>query len=83
MGHETTPPPQQQDPHIPFPFQPYPAQRALMHQLYRTMEQGHVGLFESPTGTVRAMLSATPCQAEPSHTVIRSPTQLNPNRGSR
>lgn len=41
-------------PEIPFPFQPYPAQRALMQQLYRTMEQGHVGLFESPTGTVRA-----------------------------
>ena len=40
-------------PDIPFPFQPYPAQRALMQQLYRTLEQGHVGLFESPTGTVR------------------------------
>lgn len=40
---------------IPFPFQPYPPQRQLMQQLYRTMEQGHVGLFESPTGTGKSL----------------------------
>lgn len=58
MGHEAKPEGQPADvqvPAIPFPFQPYPAQRALMEQLYRTLERGHVGLFESPTGTGKSL----------------------------
>ncbi len=49
------PPPDPPRQDIPFPFQPYPAQQALMQQLYRTLETGHVGLFESPTGTGKSL----------------------------
>ena len=37
---------------FPFPFQPYPIQEQFMEALYATLEQGKVGIFESPTGTV-------------------------------
>ena len=37
---------------IPFPFHPYPSQRLLMRDIYQTLEDGKVGCFESPTGTV-------------------------------
>ncbi|GAB5036393.1 atp-dependent rna helicase ddx11-like protein 8-like [Nannochloropsis oceanica] len=60
MSHPLRPPtpPQQQQKlelPIPFPFQPYPAQKALMQQLYQTLDTGHVGLFESPTGTGKSL----------------------------
>ena len=38
--------------HFPFPFPPYDIQQQLMQQVYNTLENGHVGIFESPTGTV-------------------------------
>ena len=38
-----------------FPFPPYPIQSALMGRLYETLERGHIGLFESPTGTGKTM----------------------------
>ncbi len=38
---------------FPFPFQPYDIQRDFMRELYFTLDRGHVGIFESPTGTVR------------------------------
>ena len=38
---------------FPFPFQPYSIQKDFMRELYLTLERGHVGIFESPTGTVR------------------------------
>ena len=34
-----------------FPFEPYSIQLDFMRQLYETVEAGHVGIFESPTGT--------------------------------
>lgn len=37
---------------FPFPFKPYDIQRDFMRELYLTLERGHVGIFESPTGTV-------------------------------
>ena len=37
---------------FPFPFQAYDIQKDFMKQLYTTLEQGAVGIFESPTGTV-------------------------------
>lgn len=37
---------------FPFPFQPYDIQQQFMQALYSTLEQGKVGIFESPTGTV-------------------------------
>ena len=37
---------------FPFPFEPYNIQKGFMHELYRCLELGKVGIFESPTGTV-------------------------------
>lgn len=37
---------------FPFPFTPYDIQKDFMRELYLTLERGHVGIFESPTGTV-------------------------------
>lgn len=38
--------------HFPFPYQPYNIQEQFMQALYKTLDQGKVGIFESPTGTV-------------------------------
>lgn len=36
-----------------FPFTPYQIQEEFMKNLYITLEKGQLGVFESPTGTVR------------------------------
>ncbi|KAI0237635.1 hypothetical protein LSAT2_011822 [Lamellibrachia satsuma] len=36
-----------------FPFEPYEIQVDFMKCLYGTLERGKIGIFESPTGTVR------------------------------
>lgn len=41
---------------FPFPFTPYSIQEDFMRELYLTLERGQVGIFESPTGTVRIEL---------------------------
>lgn len=41
-------------PTFPFPYQPYHIQDQFMQALYRALEHGKVGIFESPTGTVCA-----------------------------
>ena len=38
-----------------FPFPPYDIQLELMRRIYATLDAGGVGVFESPTGTVRAV----------------------------
>jgi hypothetical protein len=38
-----------------FPYDPYAIQLQLMQQLYATIDSQHVGIFESPTGTVREL----------------------------
>jgi hypothetical protein len=38
-----------------FPFPPYGIQLDLMRHIYATLDAGGVGVFESPTGTVRSM----------------------------
>lgn len=38
--------------HFPFPYEPYDIQEQFMRALYRALDQGKVGIFESPTGTV-------------------------------
>lgn len=35
-----------------FPFTPYPIQNDFMKNLYSVIEDGKLGIFESPTGTV-------------------------------
>lgn len=36
-----------------FPFEPYHIQKEFMEELYNVLEHGKIGIFESPTGTVR------------------------------
>jgi chromosome transmission fidelity protein 1 len=35
-----------------FPFKPYAIQEEFMKELYSVLDQGKIGIFESPTGTV-------------------------------
>ena len=44
-----------------FPFPPYPIQLGLMRRLWATLDRGHVGLFESPTGTGKTMSMIVAC----------------------
>ncbi|XP_036031632.1 ATP-dependent DNA helicase DDX11-like, partial [Onychomys torridus] len=37
--------------HFPFPFPPYPIQKDFMAELYKVLEAGKIGIFESATGT--------------------------------
>jgi chromosome transmission fidelity protein 1 len=37
------------------PFQPYDIQLQFMEDLYATIEDGNVGIFESPTGTGKSL----------------------------
>ena len=36
---------------FPFPFEPYKIQEDFMKELYSTIENRGIGIFESPTGT--------------------------------
>ncbi|KAM3870578.1 ATP-dependent DNA helicase DDX11 [Diretmus argenteus] len=40
---------------FPFPYQAYPIQEQFMEALYCALEQGKVGIFESPTGTGKSL----------------------------
>ncbi|XP_061577917.1 ATP-dependent DNA helicase DDX11 [Cololabis saira] len=40
---------------FPFPYQPYNIQEDFMQTLYRALDQGKVGIFESPTGTGKSL----------------------------
>uniref|UniRef100_A0A8C9X0U3 DEAD/H (Asp-Glu-Ala-Asp/His) box helicase 11 n=1 Tax=Sander lucioperca TaxID=283035 RepID=A0A8C9X0U3_SANLU len=40
---------------FPFPYQPYNIQEQFMQALYSTLDQGKVGIFESPTGTGKSL----------------------------
>uniref|UniRef100_A0A8D3CF52 DEAD/H (Asp-Glu-Ala-Asp/His) box helicase 11 n=1 Tax=Scophthalmus maximus TaxID=52904 RepID=A0A8D3CF52_SCOMX len=40
---------------FPFPYQPYDIQEQFMQALYRALDQGKVGIFESPTGTGKSL----------------------------
>ncbi|PNS21686.1 hypothetical protein CAC42_1540 [Sphaceloma murrayae] len=37
------------------PYEPYPIQQDLMSALYNCIEQGNIGIFESPTGTGKSL----------------------------
>ena len=39
---------------FPFPFPPYDIQEDFMRTLFQVLDNGEVGIFESPTGTVGA-----------------------------
>ncbi|KAI3371375.1 hypothetical protein L3Q82_023967, partial [Scortum barcoo] len=40
---------------FPFPYQPYDIQEHFMRALYNALDQGKVGIFESPTGTGKSL----------------------------
>lgn len=40
---------------FPFPFTPYPIQQDFMSSLYQALEEGKLGIFESPTGTGKSL----------------------------
>nr|XP_049694720.1 ATP-dependent DNA helicase DDX11 isoform X1 [Helicoverpa armigera] len=40
---------------FPFPFKPYDIQNKFMRELYLTLEQQQLGIFESPTGTGKSL----------------------------
>lgn len=40
---------------FPFPFPPYPIQADFMKNLYTCLENGKLGIFESPTGTGKTL----------------------------
>jgi Rad3-related DNA helicase len=49
---------------FPFPYaQPYDIQSRFMAELYGTIKTRRMGIFESPTGTVRAV--AESCRGKP------------------
>lgn len=48
LSEDSLTPPAQFD----FPFAPYSIQHEFMVSLYNTLENGKLGIFESPTGTV-------------------------------
>nr|XP_053603575.1 ATP-dependent DNA helicase DDX11 isoform X2 [Plodia interpunctella] len=43
------------DPIFSFPFPPYPIQEKFMKELYSTIEESKLGIFESPTGTGKSL----------------------------
>lgn len=46
---------------FPFPYaKPYDIQLNFMKSLYKTLEEEKIGIFESPTGTVRPFDSSYP-----------------------
>lgn len=59
-----------------FPFKPYRIQEDFMRNLYRTIDCGKIGIFESPTGTVS--LSSTIINSScVDHINIKNSTELN------
>ncbi|KAK2578682.1 hypothetical protein KPH14_012170 [Odynerus spinipes] len=40
---------------FPFPFSPYNIQKEFMKELYKCIENGNLGIFESPTGTGKSL----------------------------
>lgn len=52
-GHQTATKVQEYD--IPFPFEPYIPQQALMQSIYKTLDNKEIGIFSSPTGTGKSL----------------------------
>jgi hypothetical protein len=57
---------------FPFPYTPYDIQRDFMRNLYEVLENGGLGIFESPTGTV--------CPCKYIHISVRTKPSPNASR---
>lgn len=55
VTEKTLEPPQDEE-EFKFPFTPYPIQMDFMKALFTALEGRKLGIFESPTGTVRKQL---------------------------
>lgn len=44
-----------------FPFQPYEIHKQFMDHVYETLENGKIGIFESPTGTGKSLSLICSC----------------------
>ncbi|KAJ9458854.1 ATP-dependent DNA helicase CHL1 [Diplonema papillatum] len=54
-GGDVLPGEEPKDPDFGFPFPPYPIQLGLMRAVYRCLDEGRVGVMESPTGTGKTL----------------------------
>ncbi len=65
-----------------FPFAAYPIQTEFMTELTSTLEAGQIGIFESPTGTVRACRSNSnfECTSMMDHAYTGQNAQLDVRR---
>ncbi|OAF66995.1 hypothetical protein A3Q56_05276, partial [Intoshia linei] len=59
-----------------FPFKPYSIQLKLMKSLYETIENGNIGIFESPTGTGKTLSIICSCIRWYQHDLIRRTKQI-------
>lgn len=53
-----------QERRFPFPFPPYDIQQQFMDEMYAVLDKGGLGIFESPTGTVRPCPSLLHSQSD-------------------
>jgi len=77
---------------FPFPFPPYDIQEDFMRTLFQVLDNGEVGIFESPTGTGKSLslicgtLTWLKCyeerQQEELENALSSSKQLNDQRNS-
>ena len=74
---------------FPFPFPPYDIQKELMSSIFARLQEGGVGIFESPTGTgkslsiINSVLLWLKNYAPPNHQLLAGKTAGNSTCGNR
>lgn len=70
---------------FPFPFPPYDIQKSLMSSIFKRLQTGGVGIFESPTGTgkslsiINSALLWLKCYAPPNYDVLAGNRKFEQN----